>query len=75
MAGSGGSSVQRPKQTMTNEQIYGYLRNRLHEYNARDTKAIDRHIRGLRGILESGGNNVLQPDLTAPSPATSTWTA
>ena len=59
MAGSGGRSVQRPNQTMTNEQINGYLRNRLREYNRRDTKATDRHIRGLRSILESGGNHAL----------------
>ena len=59
MAGSGSRPVRRPKQTMTNEQINGYLRNRLREYNKRDTKAIDRHIRGLRSILESGGNDVL----------------
>ena len=59
MAQRGGRSVQRPKQIMSNEQINGYLRNRLRKYNARDTKAIDRHIRGLRSILESGGNHVL----------------
>ena len=40
MAQHGNRSVQRPKQTITNEQINGYLRNRLRKYNARDTKAI-----------------------------------
>ena len=59
MAQRGGRSSQRPKQTMTREQINGYLRNRLREYNIRDTKAIDRHIRGLRSVLERRGNDVL----------------
>ena len=44
---------------MTNEQINGYLRNLLRHYNSRNTKAIDRHIRGLRSILERGENGVM----------------
>ena len=59
MVGRSGRSTQQPRQTMTNEQINGYLRNLLRQYNSRNTKAIDRHIRGLRSILERGENGVM----------------
>ena len=59
MAQRSGRLTQPPRQTMTNEQINGYLRNLLREYNRRDSRATDRHIRGLRAVLEQGGNDVL----------------
>ena len=47
-------STQRPRQTMTDEQINGYLRNLLRDYNSRNTKATDRHIRGPAGYIGAG---------------------
>ena len=44
---------------MTDDQINGYLRDRLREYNDRDTETISRHIRGLRDALEQSGHDVL----------------
>ena len=60
MSGSGGGYfVPFPGSTLTDDQINGYLRNRLREYNDRDTEAISRHIRGLRDALEQNGHAVL----------------
>ena len=59
MAGSGGRFVPRPRPTLTNEQINGCLRDKLRDYNDRDTEAINRHIRGLRDALEQTGSDVL----------------
>ena len=59
MGGSGGGFFPPPRQTMTDEQINGYLRDKLRDYNDRDTEAINRHIQGLRDALEQTGNDVL----------------
>ena len=59
MGGSGGGFFPPLRQTMTDEQINGYLRDKLRDYNDRDTEAINRHIRGLRDALEQTGNDVL----------------
>ena len=59
MSGSGGGFFPPPRQTMTDEQINGYLRDKLRDYNDRDIEAINRHIRGLRDALEQTGNDVL----------------
>ena len=60
MSGSGGGYfVPLPGSTLTDDQINGYLRDRLREYNDRDTEAINRHIRGLRDALEQSGHDVL----------------
>ena len=59
MSGSGGEFFPPLRQTMTDEQINGYLRDKLRDYNDRDIEAINRHIRGLRDALEQTGNDVL----------------
>ena len=59
MSGSSGRFVPRPRPTLTNEQISGCLRDKLRDYNDRDTDAINRHIRGLRDALERTGHDVL----------------
>ena len=59
MGGSGGRFVPRPRPTLTDEQINGCLRDKLRDYNDRDTEAINRHIRGLRDALEQTGADVL----------------
>ena len=59
MGGSGGGFFPPLRQTMTDEQINGYLRDKLRDYNDRDTEAINRHIRVLRDALEQTGNDVL----------------
>ena len=74
MAGRSGRSTPRSRQTMTNEQINGYLRNLLRQYNRRNTKAIDRHIRGLRSILNGTGMMYCPPVSAVPSAVIPTWT-
>ena len=59
MGGSGGGFFPPVRQRITDEQINGYLRDKLRDYNDRDTEAINRHIRGLRDALEQTGNDVL----------------
>ena len=59
MGGSGGGFFPPPRQSMTDEQINGYLRDKLRDYNDRDIEAINRHIQGLRDALEQTGNDVL----------------
>ena len=59
MGGSGGGFFPPVRPRITDEQINGYLRDKLRDYNDRDTEAINRHIRGLRDALEQTGNDVL----------------
>ena len=46
---------------MSDDQINGYLRDVLRNYNDRDTDAINRHIRGLRSALEQDADDVIRP--------------
>ena len=46
---------------MNDDQINGYLRDVLRNYNDRDTEAINRHIRGLRSALEQDADDVIRP--------------
>ena len=59
MSGRSGRFAPRPMPTLTDEQVDAYLRERLRDYNDRDTEAINRHIRGLRDALERSGTDVL----------------
>ena len=59
MGGSGGSFVARPRQPTSDDQINGWLRDWLRDYNARDTEAINRHIQVLRDALEQTNYDVL----------------
>ena len=59
MGGSGGHYGTRPMPTLTDEQINGYLRDLLRDYNSRDTEGINRHIRVLRDALEQTNYDVL----------------
>ena len=59
MGGSSGRFVWQHRQVLSDDQINGHLRDKLRDYNERDTDAINRHIRGLRQALEQTGNDVL----------------
>ena len=59
MGGSGGRFFPRPRQPASDDQINGWLRDWLRDYNARDTEAINRHMQVLRDALEQTGNDVL----------------
>ena len=59
MCGRSRRFVPRPLPTLTDEQVNAYLRDKLRDYNQRDTDAINRHIRGLRDALEQSGTDVL----------------
>lgn len=59
MSGRGGRSVPRPRQTASDDQINGWLRDKLRDYNNRDTEAINRHIQVLRDALEQTNYDVL----------------
>ena len=59
MSGSGSQFVPRPRQQASDDQINGWLRDKLRDYNDRDTETINRHIRGLRDALERSGHDVL----------------
>ena len=59
MSGSSRRSPWRSRQPLNGEQIQGYLREKLRDYNDRDTEAINRHIGGLRDALEQTGSDVL----------------
>ena len=59
MCGRSRQFVPRPMPTLTDEQVNAYLRERLRDYNERDTEAINRHIRGLRDALEQSDADVL----------------
>ena len=59
MCGRSRRFVPRARPTLTDEQVNAYLRERLQDYNQRDTEAINRHIRGLRDALEQTVDDVL----------------
>ena len=59
MSGRSRRFVPRPMPPLTGEQVDAYLRERLRDYNERDTEAINRHIRGLRDALEQSDTDVL----------------
>ena len=59
MSGGSGRFFSGPRPALTDEQIEGCLREKLRDYNERDTDAINRHIRGLRQALQQTGNDVL----------------
>ena len=56
MCGRSRQFVPRPMPTLTDEQVEAYLRDKLRDYNDRDTEAINRHIRGLRDALEQSAD-------------------
>lgn len=59
MSGRSRRFVLRPVPTLSDEQVNAYLREKLRDYNERDTEAINRHIRGLRDALEQSDTDVL----------------
>ena len=59
MCGRSRRYIPRQMPILTDEQVNSYLREKLKDYNERDTEAINRHIRGLRDALEQSGNDVL----------------
>ena len=59
MGGSSGRFVWQVRQLLSDDQANAYLRDKLRDYNERDTEAINRHIRGLRDALEQTGIDVL----------------
>ena len=59
MAGRSGGYGWQPRQRISDEETNAYLRDRLRDYNQRDSEAIKQHIRGLRDALERTDNNVL----------------
>ena len=62
MGGSGSSSrgYWRQEQSISDDQINGFLRDKLRNYNDRDTEAISRHIRGLRDALEQSDDDFIR---------------
>ena len=59
MGGSGGGFDRRRRQPASDDQINGWLRDWLRDYNDRDTEAINRHIQVLRVALEQTNYDVL----------------
>ncbi len=59
MGGNSRRSNWRPRQQANDDQVNGWLRDKLRDYNDRDTEAINRHIRGLRDALAQSGYDVL----------------
>ena len=59
MSGGGGRFVPWPRQPASDDQINGWLRDWLRDYNDRDTEAINRHIQVLRDALEQANYDVL----------------
>ena len=59
MGGSGGRFVPQPRQPASDDQINGWLRNWLRDYNDRDTEGINRHLQILRDALEQTNLDVL----------------
>ena len=59
MGSSSGQYIWRPRPPLGDDHINGHLRDKLRDYNERDTESINRHIRGLRDALEQTGNDVL----------------
>ena len=60
---SGGSgSAYRPRMQLLlgDDKVNGYLRERLRDYNDRDTEAIQRHLRGLRDALRQDSDDVIE---------------
>ncbi len=56
----GGSSGRwQPAKPASDDRINGWLRDKLRDYNDRDTEAINRHIQSLRDALEQIGNDIL----------------
>ena len=47
------------RQRLNDDEFNGHLREKLKDYNQRDTEAINRHLRGLKDALEQTGNDVL----------------
>ena len=58
--GSGGAYGLRMQLPIGDDTVNGYLRERLREYNDRDTEAIQRHIRGLRDALRQDTDEVIE---------------
>ena len=58
--GSGGSYRPRMQLLLSDDEINGNLRERLRDYNDRDTEAIQRHIRGLRDALRQTDSDVIE---------------
>ena len=71
--GSGGAFRPRMQLLLSDDQVNGYLRGRLRDYNDRDTEAIQRHLRGLRDALRQTGNEVIELDLEGRSYGTPMW--
>ena len=59
MGGSGGRFVPQPRQPASDDQINGWLRNWLRDYNDRDTEGINRHTQVLGDALEQTSFDVL----------------
>ena len=58
MSGGSGRNIWRPRQQASDDQINGWMRDKLRDYNDRDAEAINRHIRGLRDALAQTGHDV-----------------
>ena len=58
--GSGGAYRPRMQLLLSDEEVNGNLRERLRDYNDRDTEAIQRHIRGLRDALRQTNSEVIE---------------
>lgn len=61
MGGSGGSGYFPPRRPVPVIDINQHLRDKLRDYNDRDTEAIRSHIRGLRAALEQDIDDVIRP--------------
>ena len=61
MAGSGGRTYYPPPRPVDPDLLDEYLRDRLSEYNDRDTVAIRRHINVLRDALAQDVDDVIRP--------------
>ena len=59
MGGSSRRFVWQARRPLSDDDANGYLRDKLRDYNQRDTEVINRHIRGLRDALDQTGNDVL----------------
>ena len=58
--GSGGAYRPRMQLLLSDDEVNGNLRERLRDYNDRDTEAIQRHIRGLRDALRQTNSEVIE---------------
>ena len=58
--GSGGKYRPRIQLLLSDDEINRNLRERLRDYNERDTEAIQRHIRGLRDALRQTNSEVIE---------------